>query len=128
MSLLYQAADAYVSPYRAEGFNMPVLEAAACGVPIICTRGGPTDDFVTDEFARRIDSRLVPATVQGETGTQLEPDADHLANLMLRIIDDTEFRTAAALAGPRHAAGHFTWDHAIDKTMPLLSGAARVAG
>jgi len=39
MSALYQVADAYVSPYRAEGFNMPVLEAAACGVPVICTRG-----------------------------------------------------------------------------------------
>ncbi|MGB8841402.1 MAG: glycosyltransferase family 4 protein [Aliidongia sp.] len=122
MALLYQAADAYVSPYRAEGFNMPVLEAAACGIPVICTRGGPTDDFVTDEFAWRIDSRPLPVAFHGETGTQLEPDADHLAALMLRIIDDTAFRTAAALAGPRHAAGQFTWENAIDKTISLLSG------
>src|SRR5205807_2926158 len=56
MAMLYQVADVYVSPYRAEGFNLPVLEAAACGIPIICTHGGPTDDFVTDEFARRIES------------------------------------------------------------------------
>jgi glycosyltransferase involved in cell wall biosynthesis len=122
MSLFYQAADAYVSPYRAEGFNLPVLEAAACGIPVICTRGGPTDDFVTDEFARRIDSRLVPAALDDATGTRLEPDADHLAALMLQIIDDTGFRAAAALAGPRHAAGHFTWAHAVEKTIPLLSG------
>jgi glycosyltransferase involved in cell wall biosynthesis len=31
MALMYQMADAYVSPYFSEGFNMPVLEAAACG-------------------------------------------------------------------------------------------------
>jgi glycosyltransferase involved in cell wall biosynthesis len=125
MSLFYQAADAYVSPYRAEGFNLPVLEAAACGVPVICTRGGPTDDFVTDEFALRIDSRPFPTSLDGETGTHLEPDIDHLVTLMLRMIDDTEFRATATLAGPRHAAGRFTWDHAIEKIIPLLSGALR---
>jgi glycosyltransferase involved in cell wall biosynthesis len=122
MSLLYQAADAYVSPYRAEGFNLPVLEAAACGVPVICTRGGPTDDFVTDDFALRIDSRLVPTTFDGATGTRLEPDADHLTALMLRVLDDTRFHASAILSGPRHAAGHFTWAHAVEKTIPLLSG------
>ena len=35
---LLRGADCYVSPYRAEGFNLPVLEAMACGVPILCRR------------------------------------------------------------------------------------------
>jgi glycosyltransferase involved in cell wall biosynthesis len=39
MALLYQAADLFVSPYRAEGFNIPTLEVAACGLPVTCTRG-----------------------------------------------------------------------------------------
>ena len=34
MADLYRAADVYAAPYRAEGFNLPVLEAAACGVPV----------------------------------------------------------------------------------------------
>jgi glycosyltransferase involved in cell wall biosynthesis len=34
MAALYNAADAYVSPYISEAFNMPVLEAMACGVPV----------------------------------------------------------------------------------------------
>ena len=46
MAALYNLADAYVTPYHAEAFNMPALEAAACGVPLIVPRGGPTDDFV----------------------------------------------------------------------------------
>jgi glycosyltransferase involved in cell wall biosynthesis len=40
LRFLYGAADCYVSPYRAEGFNLPVLEAIACGTPVIVTRGG----------------------------------------------------------------------------------------
>src|SRR3546814_16703936 len=32
MARLYQAADAYVAPYLAEGFNLPALEAAAFGL------------------------------------------------------------------------------------------------
>src|SRR6185503_19278167 len=58
---LYYLADCYVTPYSGEGFNLPALEAAACGTPVICTAGGPTDDFVTDDFARRIDSQIVDA-------------------------------------------------------------------
>ena len=42
---LYNITDCYVSPYRAEGFNLTPLEAAASGTPIIVTKGGSTDDY-----------------------------------------------------------------------------------
>ena len=70
MVSLYHASDCYLSPYLAEGFNMPALEAAACGLPLICTAGGPTDDFVTDAFAHRIRSQVstVPQASSGLGG------------------------------------------------------------
>jgi len=40
---------------------------------------------------------------------------------MNRVIDDEAFRSAARINGPAHAAGHFTWDHSIDRVVPLLS-------
>lgn len=46
MNSLYNLVDCYISPYRAEGFNLPVLEAMACGCHVITTSGGSTDDFV----------------------------------------------------------------------------------
>jgi glycosyltransferase involved in cell wall biosynthesis len=121
MAALYQAADAYVSPYRAEGFNLPVLEAAACGVPIICTRGGSTDDFTTEAFAWRIDSRLRGVEMEGETGTFLEPDVEHLTELMVRLVEDDSFRAGAAIDGPRYVTEHFAWDRVIEKAMTILS-------
>jgi glycosyltransferase involved in cell wall biosynthesis len=55
---LYNAADAYVSPYRSEGFNMCPLEAAACGVPIIVTKGGATDDYFHHSMGRQVEGEL----------------------------------------------------------------------
>jgi len=47
MDELYRLADIYITPYRAEGFNIPALEAAARGLHVIATKGGSTDDFLT---------------------------------------------------------------------------------
>lgn len=121
MAALYQAADAYLSPYTGEGFNLPVLEAAACGLPVICTSGGATDDFVTPDFARLIHSqRLV---WRGENGAEflvLSPDKDHLVALMSSTIQDHAWRMAARTSGPSHVAARFTWRHTIEKLMPVL--------
>jgi glycosyltransferase involved in cell wall biosynthesis len=110
MAKLYQTADVYVSPYRAEGFNMPVLEAAACGLPVICTRGGATDDFVTDDIARKIDSTRVAVEVEGQDTVRLVPDLEHLCALMNATIEDCSWRRRAAEVGPAHVRAHYTWD------------------
>jgi glycosyltransferase involved in cell wall biosynthesis len=114
MAKLYQIADAYVSPYRAEGFNMPVLEAAACGIPIICTRGGATDDFTTDAFARRIDSQKTHVQFKGQEISRLEPDLEHLTYLMTLMIEDRDWRERAVEEGPRHVRAGYTWDQVTD--------------
>jgi glycosyltransferase involved in cell wall biosynthesis len=120
MAMLYQVADVYVSPYRAEGFNLPVLEAAACGIPIVCTRGGPTDDFVTDEFARRIESRKSVITIDGRHASRLDPSLEHLIALMTSAIEDSRWRRQAAVAGPRHVRASYTWDCAVDMLIRKL--------
>jgi glycosyltransferase involved in cell wall biosynthesis len=120
MATLYQVADAYVSPYRAEGFNLPVLEAAACGIPIICTHGGPTDDFVTDEFARRIESRTSVIAIDGRHASRLDPNLEHLIVLMTSAVEDPLWRKHAAEAGPRHVRASYTWNCAVDRLIRKL--------
>lgn len=120
MATLYQMADAYVSPYRAEGFNLPVLEAMACGLPVICTSGGSTEDFVNDTFALKIESKLISISVGDKKGEHLEPDVDHLTEHMLQIIDRDAWRREAALAGSKHAAIHYNWDVVAESIVDVL--------
>ena len=129
MARMYQAADCYVSPYLAEGFNLPVLEAAACGLPVICTGGGSTDDFVAPEFALKISSKLRPLVVEGVPEAMgLLPDSEHLLQLMRRATDDAAFRASARDAGPRYVRERFTWAKFADRLLPfLLTGAVPAA-
>jgi glycosyltransferase involved in cell wall biosynthesis len=120
LAQIYQAADAYVSPYRAEGYNMPVLEAIASGLPVICTRGGSTDDFTADEFALRIDSTQVPLPGPDAVGRYvLQPNLDHLVSLMKQVMDDPTIGARARQAGPAFAATNFTWRRVVDQLLEV---------
>jgi glycosyltransferase involved in cell wall biosynthesis len=116
MIRLYQAADLYVSPYLAEGFNLPVLESAACGLPSICTAGGSTEDFIDDSFAWRIRSRESPNRI----GFYLEPELPHLIELMDRAIGDPTFRQRARESGPAWVRERFTWKQSVDRLMDIM--------
>lgn len=125
LRLLYGVADCYVSPYRAEGFNLPVLEALACGTPVIVTSGGATDDFCDGEAVRKIPSTFRRGGVpERSDGCMLEP---HLPSLAEHLVD-------AARAGPLHNPQHplrlaarqattgWTWDTAAHELLALLRG------
>jgi glycosyltransferase involved in cell wall biosynthesis len=117
---LYQAVDAYVSPYLAEGFNLPVLEAAACGLPVLCTAGGPTDDFVTDDFALRV------ASSERFQGTPELPEAllvvhlDDLFGSMLRVLEDVAWRRRAARTATAHVHAHYSWDRVTARLLEII--------
>ena len=105
---LYRASDAYISPYRAEGFNLPVLEALASGVVPVVTGRGATDDFCPDHLSLKIASR--PGRLD-KGGTFLEPVLDAVVNCMQQTIDDEALRRRVAREGPRWVAERYTWTH-----------------
>jgi len=118
---LYQAADVYVAPYVAEGFNLPVLEAAACGLPVICTQGGPTDDFTHPDFALTIKSQQQAIQLEGEERYGLFPDIDHLLGLMQTAIEHSAFMAQARQAGPAFVRDRFTWQQVAAQLLALMT-------
>jgi glycosyltransferase involved in cell wall biosynthesis len=79
----------YVSPYRAEGFNLPVLEAMACGLRCVVTGGGATDDFFDPRAGQKLSAKTISAknAPLPAGGDYLEPEFDSLINCLEEEID-----------------------------------------
>ena len=115
---LFGSADAYVAPYRAEGFNLPPLEAAACGTPSIMTSGGSTDDYFHSSFALRVESKRLWSEQVGEF---LEPNMEHLlASMEALILQRVRFDLEE---GRRWIGEHFSWQLATKRLVDLIAGA-----
>ena len=93
------AADMLVLPSYSEGRPNVVLEAQACGLPVVATRVGGTPELVRDE----INGLLV------ESG-----DAQALAEAIQRLSRDAVLRQALGQAG-REQAGAMTWTASAQK-------------
>ncbi len=115
---LYTACDCLVHPYRGEGFGLPVLEAMACALPVICTGGGSTDDFATDEFVHRIPAsrEFVGNEVSGikldHRGWWLSPDPEALCLALRQAVEQAPQWRQRAQQGAEHVAAHWTWKNA----------------
>ncbi len=116
IAALYRSCDVLVAPYRGEGFAMPVLEAMACGLPVIATAGGPTDEFSPPDAGWRIESRRVAFAEDrvGDLPTAgrpwlLEPDASHLVTLLRAAADADRTERERRGAAGRAAAERLSW-------------------
>jgi len=78
------------APSRGEGFGLPVLEAMACGAPVLTTH------------------RASLPEVGGDAVAYTEPDADAIAVALRALLDDPDRRTALGEAGYARAQD-FTW-------------------
>ncbi len=115
---LYRTCGALAFPYRGEGFGLPMLEALACGLPVIATAGGAADAFLDDDVAYRIPAKRVPLSgaVRGEAlagaGWWLEPDVEALAATMRHVVAHGDEARAKAARGAERARREWTWDRA----------------
>ncbi len=120
ISALLGIADCYVSPYRAEGFNLPALEAIACGVPVIVTAGGATDDFCDDATAIRLCGRLERSRDQaGAPTTIVEPDFGALVEAMLSVARGARPEPVRFAASRQAVLERFAWGRIADSLVRI---------
>jgi glycosyltransferase involved in cell wall biosynthesis len=122
LRLLYGVADCYVSPYRAEGFNLPVLEAIACGTQVIVTEGGPTDDFCTPEVGFRVDSTLHSRDNPAGRGVQryFEPRLDALVAAMARFANGDALDPHTFAKGRQALVDKLSWQRIAQALHALI--------
>jgi alpha-1,3-rhamnosyl/mannosyltransferase len=104
---MYTGAAALVYPSLYEGFGLPILEAMACGCPVICSNVASMPEAAGDA-ALYIDPR----------------DRDSLVHAIDTLVPDTCARQALKTAGLARAA-HFTWEKTASKTMGIFRQVAR---
>jgi len=125
MAEVYTSCDAFVSPTRAEGWGLPIIEAMACGLPVIVTGYSGHTAFL-GPHAYRIDHRLVPVSdpyfpaADGNHGLWAEPDVGHLRRLMRYVHDHRDEARARGLAGGADVRRQFSWQEAAAKAAETI--------
>lgn len=106
LAALYRGATAMVLSSNHEGFGLPVLEAMACGAPVVATSVGNLPDLAGDV------ALLVPPR-----------DPAALAGGLRMVLEDRERANRMREAGPVRAAG-YTWSRAAALTADVYRAVA----
>ena len=121
---LYRSADCYVSPSRGEGWNLPLMEAMACGLPAIVTDWGAHHDFVTDGIAYPLRIRgLVPAESESRNHTGFnwaDPDPEHLSHLLRHVFENRDEARATGARAAAEMTAKWTWRYAARRVSARL--------
>ena len=98
---LYSGAEAFVFPSLYEGFGFPVLEAQACGTPVVCSRTSSLPE------------------VAGDGALLVDPyDVHAIADGMRRVVTDEALRRDLIERG-RARARAFSWRQAAASTLQV---------
>lgn len=94
------SADIFVQPSHAEGMSNVLLEAMACGLPIVATRVGAAASMLQD----------------GESGLLVEPgDQDGLRRALRSLIDEPELRDRLGAAAVRTIDERYSIEVIVDR-------------
>jgi glycosyltransferase involved in cell wall biosynthesis len=99
LRLMYELCAVFVCPSFHEGFGLPILEAMACGAPVLASNRGSIPEIIN-----RNDALFDP----------LHPG--EIADRMARVLSDPEFRRTLQTWGPERAKT-FTWEKCARKAL-----------
>lgn len=107
MPLLLNGAECMVFPSLHEGFGLSVLEAMACGCPVITSGTSSLPEVI------------------GDAGELVDPyDTEQIAGAMEKVLADPELRAKMSKAGIKRA-GKFNWEQTAKETLEVFENVFR---
>ena len=124
MPTLYRSADCFVLPTRGEGWGMPILEAMACGLPVIATNWSSQTDFFNEKNGYPVDvEKLINAEAKCpyyEGFQWAQPSEEHLMERMRYVYDHKQEARELGLIAAADARTNWTWDNSARKILERL--------
>jgi glycosyltransferase involved in cell wall biosynthesis len=115
----YRSLSAYVNASAGEGFGLHLLEAMACGVPLISSTFGGVGAFFDPRVGYEVGYRRVGAWNSVYRGTWSDPDDGDLIDRMHRVYDAPEEAQRFGVAAAKRAL-QFRWEDTIRKLVIVL--------
>ena len=116
-----QAGHCFLSCSRSEGWNLPLLEAIACGTPTICSNWSGQLEFAKDVSTLvNIEKFIKPKNVfmlgdNHDFGVWAEPDFNHLQYVMRDVFEKYSDYKIKAIKNVKSITEKFTWENAAKK-------------
>jgi glycosyltransferase involved in cell wall biosynthesis len=130
---LYSRADTFVFPSKAEGWGLPLIEAAACGLPLVTTYHSGQTEYLQDimDSVVQVPFRMTdiddPEYMRfwggGEQdhGQWAQPDAEGLRDALVESRARHQDLSLRACANSQRIRTHFSWDASVNRSLDILA-------
>jgi len=132
MVQLYMKCHVFVLPTRGEGWGLPIIEAAASGLPIITTYYSAQTEYLNQiqNSCYFVDFNLVDIncplykvcypTPDGNYGKWAQPSVDSIAQAMLDVHKSYQFADYKAKDSEFIIKSQYTWVKSAEKALKIL--------